>query len=175
MNVQPETPVGRSSNSLELMKPSDIQLEVRNRQRKWPINVDLVLEIGTWVAEALFEHQSAEISVQLLAPTRMAEVNQDFLQHEGATDVITFDLSEEEMPDFLMGEILVCPEVASKQSKEFGTPWHEEVIRYVIHGLLHLRGFDDLEPKKRKVMKRHENKWVIKVAQQFDLEGLIVR
>ena len=157
------------------MKDSDIQLEVRNRQRKWPINVDLVSEIGTWVAEGLFEHQSAEISVQFLPSTRMAEVNQDFLQHEGATDVITFDLSEKAMPDFLIGEILVCPEVASRQSIEFGTQWHEEAIRYVIHGLLHLKGFDDLEPEKRKVMKRHENNWMRKVAKQFRLEGLIVK
>jgi probable rRNA maturation factor len=157
------------------MDQPDIQLEVRNRQRKWPLNVNLVREIGTWVAEALFENQSAEISVQFLPSTRMAEVNQDFLQHEGATDVITFDLSEEAMPDFLIGEILVCPEVASKQSVEFGTQWHEESIRYVIHGLLHLKGFDDLKPEKRKVMKRHENKWMTKVAERFDLDDLIQR
>ena len=157
------------------MNHSDIQLEVRNRQRKWPINVDLVHEIGTWVAETLFEHQSAEISVQFLPSTRMAEVNQDFLEHEGATDVITFDLSEETMPEYLIGEILVCPEVASKQSVEFNTQWHEEAIRYVIHGLLHLKGFDDLEPEKRKVMKRHENNWMKKAAQRFNLDDLIAK
>ncbi len=157
------------------MVNSDIQLEVQNRQRKWPLNVDLVREIGTWVAEALFENQSAEISVQFLPSTRMAQVNQDFLQHEGATDVITFDLSEDAMPDYLIGEILVCPEVAAKQSSEFGTQWHEEAIRYVIHGLLHLKGFDDLEPEKRKVMKRHENKWMTKAAGQFDLDDLLRR
>ena len=105
----------------------------------------------------------------------MAQVNQDFLQHEGATDVITFDLSEDAMPDYLVGEILVCPEVAAKQSSEFGTQWHQEAIRYVIHGLLHLKGFDDLEPEKRKVMKRHENKWMTKAAGQFDLDDLIRR
>lgn len=157
------------------MNTSDIHMEVRNRQRKWPVNVAVVQEIGIWVAEKLFKNQTAEISVQFLGTTRMAEVNQDFLQHEGPTDVITFDLSEAAIPDTLIGEILVCPDVASKQSVEFGTKWHEETIRYVIHGLLHLKGFDDLEPEKRKIMKQHENRWMVKVGNQFNLDALIIR
>ena len=47
-----------------------------------------------------------------------------------------------------------------KQAGEFGTAWPEELARYVIHGLLHLHGYDDLEPAKRRVMKREENRLV---------------
>ena len=98
----------------------------------------------------------------------MASINQEYLGHEGPTDVITFDLCDD--PALRMtGEILICPEVAASQSEEFGTTWQEETVRYVIHGLLHLKGFDDLEPEKRRIMKQHENRWVEKAKAGFDL------
>ena len=99
----------------------------------------------------------------------MAEINQSYLQHEGPTDVITFDLSED-ATEMVMGEILICPEVAAKQAQEFETSWHEETVRYVIHGLLHLKGFDDLESEKRRIMKQHENRWMKKAQEKFNLK-----
>ena len=51
-----------------------------------------------------------------------------------------------------------------KQAREFGTTWQSEVVRYVIHGLLHLRGHDDLKPAERRVMKREENRLLKRVA-----------
>jgi probable rRNA maturation factor len=53
---------------------------------------------------------------------------------------------------------------AVRQAAEFGTTWEAELLRYVIHGILHLRGYDDLEPAKRRVMKREENRLVRKLA-----------
>ena len=138
------------------------QIEVRNRQRKWNLNISMIEEIATWVAGSLFGQVESNISIQFVSPARMAEINQEYLQHEGPTDVITFDLSEDASL-FMMGEILICPEIAAKQSKEFNTAWYEETVRYVTHGLLHLKGFDDLDPEKRRVMKHHENRWMQKI------------
>ena len=150
------------------MMSETAQIEVRNRQRKWALNVSMLEEIASWVSVSLFGDVEADISIQFLSPGRMAEINQKYLEHEGATDVITFDLCDD--PAICMtGEILICPEVAANQSKEFGTTWQEETVRYVIHGLLHLKGFDDLEPEKRRIMKQHENRWMKKVQEKFDL------
>ena len=133
----------------------------------------MVEEISTWAAMELFKGVESDISIQFLSPDRMAKINQNFLQHEGPTDVITFNLGED-ASSFLMGEILICPEVAARQSEEFNTSWYEETIRYVLHGLLHLKGFDDLEPEKRRIMKRHENQWMQKTQAKFDLAKLVV-
>ena len=92
----------------------------------------------------------------------MARVNWDFLRHEGSTDVITFDHGS--TPERLHGELFISVADAVAQAAEFGTTWPEELARYVIHGLLHLRGHDDLEPAKRRVMKREENRLVRKFA-----------
>lgn len=105
---------------------------------------------------------TAEVGIQLVSARAMARVNWDFLRHEGSTDVITFDHGSS--AKHLHGELFISVPDAVKQAAEFGTTWREELARYLIHGLLHLRGYDDLEPAKRRVMKREENrlvKWAI--------------
>lgn len=63
----------------------------------------------------------------------MAAANESFLGHAGPTDVITFE----------HGEILICPAVADAEARARGIPFEEELLRYVIHGWLHLDGYDD--------------------------------
>jgi probable rRNA maturation factor len=58
-------------------------------------------------------------------------------------------------------------EVAVSQSRRFRTRWQSELIRYVIHGLLHLQGYDDHKPSNRARMKREENRLLKYVAGQF--------
>jgi probable rRNA maturation factor len=50
----------------------------------------------------------------------------------------------------LHGEIFICPEVAATQAREFRTSWQEEIVRYCVHGLLHLRGYDDVRAADRR-------------------------
>jgi len=99
----------------------------------------------------------------------MARINQRFLGHTGPTDVITFDYADAGLgPEVAVcgdrgscldfsGEIFNCPEVAAIQGAEFGVSWRKEVLRYLVHGFLHLSGYDDLEPSAREAMKRREN------------------
>ncbi len=109
----------------------------------------------------------AEVGIHLVSAREMAKVNWDFLRHEGSTDVITFDHGS--TTERLHGELFISVADAVGQAEEFGTTWDEELARYVIHGLLHLRGYDDLEPAKRRVMKRHENRLVRKFAEKHPL------
>jgi probable rRNA maturation factor len=75
----------------------------------------------------------------------MARVHVEFLGIEGPTDVITFPY----------GEILVCAEIAAENAKRYGNTLDDEVALYLIHGLLHLNGFDDLtEPAARQMRAR---------------------
>ena len=75
----------------------------------------------------------------------------------------------------LNGEIFICLDDAAKQAREFRTTWQSELVRYVIHGLLHLCGHDDLKPAARRQMKREENRLVRVVAKRFDLSKLGTR
>ena len=62
-----------------------------------------------------------------------------------------------------------CLDEAVKQAREFRTTWQSELARYVVHGVLHLRGYDDLAPAPRRRMKREENRLVRKLALHFGL------
>jgi probable rRNA maturation factor len=91
--------------------------------------------------------------------------------HEGPTDVITFDYGENGTRNThhaLHGEIFICVDVALTQARKFRTTWQSEVVRYIVHALLHLCGYDDLKPAGQRVMKRCENQLVRKLTTRFD-------
>jgi probable rRNA maturation factor len=146
-------------------------LTVRNRQRVRRVDARQFKKI---LAAALTELgvESCELCFHLVGAKEMARVNWDFLQHEGSTDVITFDLTEgkRQKPkgkNKLSGEIFICLDDAVKQAREFGTTWPGELVRYAVHGILHLLGHDDLQPAERRKMKREEHRLVKLLARRL--------
>lgn len=151
------------------------ELAVRNAQRAHRIRIELAERITRHLLDHLLKLGSYKLAVTFVSPTRMARVNQEFLGHEGSTDVISFDYREgyeDEEQSELKGEIYVSPADARRQAREFGTTWQEEVVRYIVHGVLHLRGYDDLTASKRNVMKREEGKLLRRLDQEFPLRQL---
>ncbi len=82
------------------------------------------------------------VEISVLGSRAMAKVHREFLNIPGATDVITFPY----------GEILVCASIAAARAPEFGHSSTQELALYIIHGLLHLSGFDDLTAPEAKKM-----------------------
>jgi probable rRNA maturation factor len=155
-------------------------LSIRNRQRVRRINTPLLRRITLHVIRKQLGLADFELGVHLVDATEMARINWDFLQHEGSTDVITFDHSASsgipslphESHQNLHGEVFISIDDAVNQARQFRTTWQQELIRYVIHGLLHLKGHDDLKPAARRVMKREENRLARVAAKQFALAQL---
>ena len=148
-----------------------MNLTIANRQRTQKIKVKVLREITT-VLLAELAGPAASLEINLVSPAQMAKVNQRFLQHEGPTDVITFDYREAGADGPLQGELFICPAVAVAQAREFGTEWRSELVRYLIHGLLHLLGHDDLTPGPRRKMKQVEGRWVRTISRRFALSKL---
>jgi probable rRNA maturation factor len=129
-------------------------IEISNRQRVRKLNLRLLEQIAAAALEEL-KIKDAELSVVLVSAKESAAMNEKFLGHEGPTDVITFDYKHPESriqnPECqIHGEIFICVEEATRQAKEFKTSWQSELARYVIHGILHLAGHDDLKPAARR-------------------------
>jgi len=82
----------------------------------------------------------------------MRAVNKKYLGHDYVTDVLTFDLGDG------VSEIMVCPQVAAINARAHQNSPENEIILYVIHGILHLAGFDDRDPKDIRRMRRMEDK-----------------
>jgi rRNA maturation RNase YbeY len=99
----------------------------------------------------------------------MARLNQTFLGHEGSTDVITFNHQEDPASSQLYGEIFISVDDALVQARRFRARWRSELARYLIHGVLHLEGFDDTAPAARRAMKLRENSLLKELSARFDL------
>lgn len=83
-----------------------------------------------------------------------------YLDDPTETDVITFDLGEEKVE----GEIYISTDRASAQAREYNVTLKDEIVRLIIHGLLHLKGYDDQTDGDRLIMKREENRLVELIA-----------
>ena len=166
-----------------------MNIVIANRQRKKKINSALLKQITAALLDDL-KLTEAELGIHLVSAKEMAQVNWQFLQHEGPTDVITFDYSDPVGDDvrslknkklepphvgsynFIHGELFICVEVALAQAKEFKTSWQSELVRYAVHGVLHLLGHDDLKPALRRAMKREENRLLGRLTRRFSLAQL---
>jgi probable rRNA maturation factor len=91
--------------------------------------------------------RSAMVSVTLLTPRRMAALNAKHLGHAGATDIITFGFRDPS--GAVVGDIYLCPAVATANAKRFGVPMREELLRLAIHGALHVLGHEHPEGEER--------------------------
>ena len=153
-----------------------ISITVRNRQRVRRVNTRLLKKIAaSMLAEVGITR--CDLCFHLVAAKEMSRINWQFLQHEGSTDVITFDHSEPGTQNskpgaIISGEIFICLDAAVKQAKEFETLWQSELVRYAIHGILHLLGHDDLKDAARRKMKREENRLVRFITKQFPPKNL---
>ena len=133
--------------------------------------IDLTNESGEVVDESglvaltrfalakLHIHPEAEVSILLVDEGTMAVYHERFLDEPGPTDVLSFPMDElrppapgEEPPLGLLGDVVLCPAVATRQATEAGRRPGEEIGYLLIHGLLHLLGFDHAEPQEKKVM-----------------------
>ncbi|HEY7312857.1 MAG TPA: rRNA maturation RNase YbeY [Gemmataceae bacterium] len=96
-----------------------------------------------------------EISLAFVDNSTIHRLNQRYLQHDEPTDVLSFPLSEPNAGK-LAGELVVGVEVAAVQAAERGHDVQDELTLYVIHGLLHLCGYDDHEDDERTAMRERE-------------------
>jgi probable rRNA maturation factor len=163
---------------------------IRSRQRVRVVDVPLLRRIARRLVEVDLAIQDYELCLHLVDDPEMAQINGQFLGHHGPTDVITFDqsglfdsarLEPAAMPKRLQPGTALCAEIflslrqAVAQAALFHTTWQLELTRYLIHGLLHLRGYEDGQPKARRRMKQAENRRLRQLAAVLPLASLARR
>lgn len=95
-----------------------------------------------------------DISIIFCSDNYILDVNQKYLQHDYFTDIITFDYCE---GDRLSGDLFISVDSVRENSIEYGTDFADEVNRVIVHGLLHLIGYDDHTEADVAVMRKKEN------------------
>lgn len=107
-----------------------------------------------------FELSISSLSISFINSNELREINKKYLKHDYETDVITFNYSENQKD--IDGEILISFEEAKNNARTFNVNYGTELLRLVIHGILHLLNFDDKDEKSKKIMKQTENKLINK-------------
>ena len=95
-----------------------------------------------------------DINIIFCSDNYILDVNQRYLQHDYFTDIITFDYCE---GDVLSGDLFISVDSVKENSIEYGTDFKDELNRVIIHGLLHLIGYDDHTVEETAVMRMKEN------------------
>ena len=118
-----------------------------------------IAALSRHVLEALHVHPQAELSVLLVDVDAMTRLHERWMDESGPTDVLSFPMDElrpgrtgEPSPPGLLGDVVLCPEVAAKQAAAAGHAPAEELLLLTTHGILHLLGYDHAEPDEEKEM-----------------------
>ena len=112
--------------------------------------------LRNWIREvaALYNRRVGELCYQFCGDERVLQTNQDFLDHDYYTDIITFDESE---GDVISGDMLISLETVRSNAELLGNEYAEELHRVIIHGVLHLCGLKDKTPEDEANMRAAED------------------
>jgi len=130
-----------------------------NNESGVEVDEQRLVQLARFAMEQLRIHPQAELSILLVDEQTMADYHVRFMDLPGPTDVLSFPMDElrppaddEEPPLGLLGDIVLCPTVTAAQAAENGRTPESEADYLLVHGLLHLLGYDHAEPAEKKVM-----------------------
>lgn len=113
-------------------------------------------KVGRWIVEVARRHgrRVGAITYIFCDDARILEVNKEFLNHDYFTDIITFDDTTGRL---IRGDIFISLDTVASNAETVGTTYDDELMRVIIHGILHLCSINDKGPGEREIMEAHEN------------------
>ena len=114
-------------------------------------------DVSRWVRQvaASYGRRVGEIGYLFGHYEKILEVNREYLSHDYYTDIITFDYTD---GDVINGDLVISLDTVRSNAELFGKAYDDELLRVIIHGILHLCGINDKGPGERELMEAAENK-----------------
>ncbi len=113
--------------------------------------------VSKWIKDiaASYQKEVGDISYIFCSDEKILEINNEYLQHDYYTDIITFDYTEN---DTISGDIFISIDTVKSNAEEYKANYMDELYRIIIHGVLHLCGISDKSAAEREYMTECENK-----------------
>ena len=153
---------GRYDSASQMNDPEDpggggatYQVAVADEQ-DLPVDAAALERVASVVLAALGLPEGLELSIALLTPEEMATLKGRHFGEHVPTDVLSFPMDGPEGPIF--GDVLICPAVARRQARGLGRTFEEETALLLVHGVLHLGGWDHATPADEIAMSREERR-----------------
>jgi probable rRNA maturation factor len=118
----------------------------------------------------LDKNSDFSIAVNFVDTDTICRINEEFVGHKGTTDVISFNytVKGDICPDDINAELFICTDTAELVAKRLKKKFSDEITLYLVHGILHVSGEDDLTPADRRRMRRLERKVLAELRKSFD-------
>jgi len=152
--------------------PQEAKIEITNRQTIKRLNLKEISFFSRKIIALLpctaknskkFKiNPSARISLLFCDNKIIKKLNKKYFHKASSTDVIAFPLQDKLDPGYL-GEVIISVEEAVEASEDFGHNWQKEIILYLVHGILHLIGYNDATKSAKEIMERQQKKILDKV------------
>lgn len=135
-----------------------MSIEVNN-ESAIPVDEAAIQRLATFALDQMHVHPEAELAIVLVDEAAMEQLHVQWMDEPGPTDVLSFPMDElrpgteeEPTPPGLLGDIVLCPQVAIAQAETAGHSALDELLLLTCHGILHLLGFDHAEPDEKAEM-----------------------
>lgn len=124
------------------------------------------IKIKQWIKDIVTREDKklGEISYIFCDDNKILEVNKQYLSHDYFTDIITFDYVEK---DIISGDIIISIDRVKENSKSFNSSFDDELHRVIIHGVLHLIGYNDKTDKEQQLMREKENECLLILKEKY--------
>ncbi len=130
-----------------------------NNESNVPVDEAAIQRLITFALDSLHVHPDAEVAVVFVDEAAMEQLHVQWMDEPGPTDVLSFPMDElrpgregDVTPAGLLGDVVLCPEVAAQQARAAGHSTAEEMLLLTTHGILHLLGYDHAEPEEEREM-----------------------
>jgi probable rRNA maturation factor len=141
-------------------KKSVVRITLRNLQNKLPIHSRRIKNLILKVLKGERVKESVWVNICFVDNRQVKKFNAKFLNSQSATDVLAFNLSDKKEKNIILADIMISAQEALKQAGNFETTPDYELSLYVVHGLLHILGFNDHTACQKKRMREKESQYV---------------
>ena len=148
--------------------------QVINRHKKYRVNERLVKKIILKILKYIGKPRDTELEVIFLADKAIRPINKTYKRRDAPTDVLSFKLDRDEFGSRkFLGEIFISIDRAKENSRRFKADFKEEIVLYVIHGILHLFGYDDEDAASKRRMSKKEKEILGYLCKREDLSKVL--
>jgi probable rRNA maturation factor len=158
------------------MRNSPRHIKVINSNKFYSINVKLIETMAVKVLKSLKKDKTAELDIVFLDDAAIKKLNKRYKDEDNPTDVLSFAIDGREFKRReVLGEIFISLDTARRNSKLFDVEFEHEIVRYVVHGILHLFDYDDQSKVEKARMWHRQEKLLGELCKQETLSKVLTR
>jgi len=137
-----------------------VKITLQNLQKKVPLATGKIKKLILKVLHREGVKKTGWINICFVTNSQIKKFNTKFLKNKSSTDVLAFNLSDKKEKNIILADIMISTQAAIQQASRFKTTVDYELSLYVVHGILHILGYDDHTVSQIKLMRKKESQYV---------------